>query len=173
MHNASSVPVPVWCSAPVSSLPRRSSCRLVHSTPHTALSSPVFSSLSLRSPRDPKSTERGESWKRGRKSGGGSRTPGPSPLRTPQQSPTPAFPPLQSPERAGSGGGGGDGLRIFAQGRRQELRRPRRVSQSVYLSPSVCSLIHPPLRFLLLGVRSILCSSSERLRRQQRAMQCV
>jgi hypothetical protein len=66
-------------------------------------------------------------------------------LRPPDSTaiPTPAFPPLQSPERAGSGGGGGDGLRIFAQGRRQELRRPRRVSQSVSLSVSVLSYPSP------------------------------
>ena len=121
----------------VSSPPRRSPfvssaalhCPL-HSPPHFPLSS------RLRSPRDPKSTESGKD--EGEKESGGVQE-----RRDPRPDYPNPNPPISSSSSSSSvapiwGAGDGDGLRIFAQGHRQQLRRPCRVSQ--------CSALPGPSR---------------------------
>ena len=133
MHNISSVPVPVLCFG------------LVTSTP---LPPPHRTFLPRALPSRPQKHRKGKTV--GEKAAG-SRAPG-RPSGPPPQ--PPCIP--TSPERR-FGGGEGHGLRIFAQGPRQELRRPRRVSQSVSLS--VLSYPSPMISFRDYPARVLLCSS--------------
>jgi len=111
------------------------------------LSAPLSTALSsllpcFRSPRDPKSTEREKKERKKAARFNCSRTPRPSGLTQ-----SPSFP-ASSVAAPIWNSRDGDGLRIFAQGHRQQLRRPCRVSQCSAL-PGPSRLFSPFLHLLV------------------------